>query len=36
MQLLTTIVADLQNQIDNISNSNQPPDDDPEPEIGTM
>ena len=34
IQLLNVIVADLQNQINNISNSNQPPDDDPEPGMG--
>ena len=36
IQLLKTIAADLRNQIDNLSNSNPPADDngDPEPEIG--
>ena len=36
IEILNTIVADIQNQINNISKSNQPPDDngDPEPEIG--
>ena len=30
IQLSNTIVADLQNQVNNLSNSNPPPDEDPE------
>ena len=32
IQLLNMIITSLQNQMNNLSNSNEPPDDDPEPE----
>ena len=36
VQLLNMIVADLQNQLSNITANNHPPDNDENPEIGTM